>query len=79
MTQYENIIFLQGSEVDAILKGICRKGEESVIDYLAQWYNPGEHEVTETIGNSSDTYYTLGLYTLVYNTAYEYVGLYCKI
>lgn len=78
--KYELVVFMQGEEAEIPLELLADEGEKALLEYLKQWYYLGEHESVEKIGaGTSDSTYTEGNYTVVYNTRIGYVGLYYKL
>lgn len=76
---YENVVFLQNHEAEEAIDIFRNEGIGDVVDYLAQYHYPGEHEVVPTIGaGRNDKIYEVDGYTLVVNPQLEYIGLYYK-
>jgi len=79
MERYERIVFMDiGSEEAAdVLDIIHNDGEETAIEYLAQWHYPGEHETSSMVarGSDDDWFSTDDGYILSWNDRLGYVGL----
>lgn len=77
---YERIVFLQGEEADRAFALEAEDGLDSVMDYLKQWYYPGEHEIEkqapwgtgDTVRRRHDTD---GEFCMSYNHHFGYIGL----
>jgi len=78
--QYENIVFLQGSEADEALDILTNEGKDEAMEFLKQWHYPGEHELMNGEGHgSSDSIYKKDDYVMAYNTPMGYIGLQHKV
>jgi len=74
---YQEIIFLQGSEAEEALNILEEQGEEKVVSYLSQW-DYGDSPVTdEKPWGTSDVVAFVDGYILTYNRSLGYIGL-CK-
>ena len=62
----ECIVFLQGDEAEEPLNILDTFGLEDAVEYLTQWYKPGEHETLydPAAGSSDNTYETEGGFIL---------------
>ena len=74
---YERIIFAQGDDAAEILDILEADGVESAADYMAQWWNPGEHEIADELsaGTSDDTCELPDGFVLTWNFGLGYIGL----
>lgn len=76
IVKYEQVVFMQGEEADAVLEVLDDQGEEAALEYLAQWHNPGEHEVRdESAAGTDDNEFRDGDYILSWNNHFGYIGL----
>jgi hypothetical protein len=72
----ERIIFLQGDQANEALDLYENKGPEGALQYLDQWYYPGEHETSDKpSAGSTDRVYEISDYLLTVNTSLGYIGL----
>ncbi len=73
----ERIVFAQGDDADEPLSILDERGIDAAIDYLADWYNPGEHETSDepSAGTSDDTHETSDGFILSWNAGLGYIGL----
>lgn len=80
MKRYEDIIFIQnpepGSPVAEWLENAWQGDDDSLVDCLAQYDEPGENSIVdgEPWGSSDDTFRHRG-YIVSYNRRLGYVGL----
>ncbi len=78
--KYEDIIFLQGSTADKIIRQIQMNGVESVFDYLKESYNSGKHKIIDNITESNnDKIYKKDNFIMSYNQNMGYIGLVCEV
>lgn len=77
MMAIERIVFVQGDEADEPLSVLDTDGTEAAIEYLAQWHNPGEHELAQepAAGSSDDVFETDHGFILTWNVRLGYIGL----
>lgn len=79
MTQYQEIIYLQGHEAQEALEILKDHGEDEAIMYLTQW-DYGDGAVTPDVGfGTADKEYQLGEYILSYNISLQTIGLIKKV
>lgn len=72
----ERIIFLQGDAANEALEIYDKNGCEGALQYLDQWYYPGEHDTASELSHGTkDTVYYISDYVLTVNTALNYIGL----
>jgi hypothetical protein len=80
--EYEDVVFLQGSEADEYLKLIEESGAETAVKVLAdRFYHPGEHgkQSGNPAGSSDQTFETADKkFILSWNKPLGYVGLVAK-
>lgn len=74
------IVFLQGEQANEPLSLYSEQGKEALLEYLQQWFNPGESEVKdilfiEDLIGSTDKTFTIGNFMVTYNLNYGYCGL----
>jgi len=80
MLQYEQIVFCQGDDAVEPLAILDEEGTIAAINHLAEWYNPGEHEVRKESSAGNGDY--IGIvddpdcrWILNYSLRYGYIGL----
>jgi hypothetical protein len=77
--KYSDIILMEGSEAQGVLKLLEEEGEESALEFLKQW-NYGESTIQEmeegqTPWGRSDDIYRKDDYVMSYNKGLGYIGL----
>lgn len=74
--KYEQVVFLQDHEADHALNILMQDGEDEAMDYLMQWHQLGNHEISEEPGfGSSDKTYERGGYIMAWNPSLGYITL----
>lgn len=79
---YKSIALVAHEEVDEAMQTLSASGEAAVLEYLKQWYEPGEGTLVSTRKNTWKEYdhvYEDGEWVIYYNTQVPYFGLVCRL
>ena len=79
---YESIAFVTHDDAAEAMQTLTSGGEAAVVEYLKQWYEPGEGTLVSTRKNpwkEHDHVYEDGDWVLYYNTQVPYFGLVCRL
>lgn len=85
VVRYADVIFQHGEDADEALKILDARGEESAVEYLAQWDSLADTDAgpradyDELPAGQEDRVYTTDTYVLSYNLPRGYIGLVRKV